>query len=740
MTTDTLKGSYVCKGCGSKLAFTPGIQSLKCEYCGTTFQLTADYDQIPDTDQASLIVPMKVEEKVIELSVFEYMAGQASTPDDMIETSRIVKFERFYSPFYNFKGRYHGTWSASFGFERSEPYTDWITNGQGGRAPVTRYQTVTDWSPINGSLQSTFDVTGYAGSRLPENAALLIEGSKAIQDATSDINSYVAGIEVETFQKSERDVFAERAKGAVDSIIEADVMSNAQGDQQRDWTWQSDYEREAATILMPVCHAVFEYNQKTYDFWVDGADASRIQADDLPNDVDRENQIKKSFLPAKISAVAVAACWVWINNIQIRDPSVIYISTSIVFLAILAYGYIRRAALLDYSRQLKGAILSFQKASRTNIDVISEQARTSLLNSFTKPTRPWIANASTASITIPTLVGIAGVFGATIFVIETEPSNQLVITRSNPAPPPQIQRPAPQPQPPTSNAATSSSNKTNYDICFNALDASRSGWDQSNSLSRNDMAEASRRGLTIVSCRQIIGFSAASTSPSSSVPNRTVPQNPQSVPSDNAAVQLRQKSISGAPRTTCDDLAANPTDRRKLNNIQGASFGVLKLQATQAIAACETAAAEFPNELRFQYQLARALEHKDKDRLRAFGLHQNLVRLRYPAAFDNLGWMYFRDQKDPNTAVRYFRMGVELEDADSMISLADMIDRGHFSVANVNETKIALFKRAAELGHPNAAAALNAEMSKMQQSMSERESQQKMLEVFGFILRNIPNR
>jgi hypothetical protein len=189
-----------------------------------------------------------------------------------------------------------------------------------------------------------------------------------------------------------------------------------------------------------------------------------------------------------------------------------------------------------------------------------------------------------------------------------------------------------------------------------------------------------------------------------------------------------------APQTPCDDLAANSTDRRKLTTVQGVAFVTLRSQADRAITACESANANFPNEQRFQYQLARALEFKD--RARAFGLHEKLSRLQYPAAFDNLGSMYLNDRNDPATAVRYFVEGVRLEDPDSMVSLADMIEKNYYPVPNPVEVRLALFKKAAELGNSNAARALSAEMLRSQRTISVQDA----LQILGSILQNVPTR
>jgi TPR repeat protein len=95
-------------------------------------------------------------------------------------------------------------------------------------------------------------------------------------------------------------------------------------------------------------------------------------------------------------------------------------------------------------------------------------------------------------------------------------------------------------------------------------------------------------------------------------------------------------------------------------------FDVLKDQADQAYEACAKAVATFPAELRYQYQLGRAAQFKDKKQ--AFEIFSRLVQANYPAAFDNLGGMYLYDQKDAATAITLFKRGSALDDADSMAS------------------------------------------------------------------------
>lgn len=165
------------------------------------------------------------------------------------------------------------------------------------------------------------------------------------------------------------------------------------------------------------------------------------------------------------------------------------------------------------------------------------------------------------------------------------------------------------------------------------------------------------------------------------------------------AERLQNERVAQA--NLCDQLAANPYDRNKAGNVLGVSYFTVKAQASAAIAACSAAAANFPDYPRFQYQWARALQASDPKQ--AFALQATLTRSNYPAAFDNYGWLAILLQKDWGAAVAAFRRGAQLGDADSMVSLVEMIDQQKFVPQVPQETKLELYRRAAEAGHLGAA-------------------------------------
>src|SRR5262249_19900274 len=176
------------------------------------------------------------------------------------------------------------------------------------------------------------------------------------------------------------------------------------------------------------------------------------------------------------------------------------------------------------------------------------------------------------------------------------------------------------------------------------------------------------------------------------------------------------------PQNDCDRLAANPSDRGKPPSVPGVPYDSLMNQAKQAIEACGLAAKQNPAELRYEYQMARAMEAQVPEK--AVELHKKLAGQKYPAAFDNLGWLMVKLHKDYGAAVTYFKTGSQLQDPDSMVSLVEMIDRGYVQTDRPSELKYQLLRTAADLGHQGAQLQIREEEEKL--SAAQRQAAQDM--------------
>ena len=188
----------------------------------------------------------------------------------------------------------------------------------------------------------------------------------------------------------------------------------------------------------------------------------------------------------------------------------------------------------------------------------------------------------------------------------------------------------------------------------------------------------------------------------------------------------KQKQLAG---TECDRLATNPTDAKRVAD--GVPFDQLKGIADQAIEACTRATQVYPDEKRYLYQLGRATYFKDKKR--ASEIFSTLVTARYAAAFDNLGSYLLYDKKDMPNAIAIFKQGIALGDADSMVTLADLMDKGS-AAQTPSLNKWALLNSAAQLNHSGAQKAVAKEKARLEAEDASREAARQAGEIFGTIL------
>jgi tetratricopeptide (TPR) repeat protein len=181
--------------------------------------------------------------------------------------------------------------------------------------------------------------------------------------------------------------------------------------------------------------------------------------------------------------------------------------------------------------------------------------------------------------------------------------------------------------------------------------------------------------------------------PTASQPN---PAPQTSVFPDSTKQSLPNSVLLQIMTTDCDRLAANPNDPRRIG--MGVKYPDLKRNVAAAIEACDRALATSPNEQRLLYQKARALYAASDSRARS--LFDQLMNAGYPSAFDNAAQYLIREGKSQE-AEGLLRRGVQLQDPDAMVTLADAIRAGSMPARTIGED-IILYEMAAKLGHQGA--------------------------------------
>ncbi len=154
------------------------------------------------------------------------------------------------------------------------------------------------------------------------------------------------------------------------------------------------------------------------------------------------------------------------------------------------------------------------------------------------------------------------------------------------------------------------------------------------------------------------------------------------------------RSEAAAPVTSCDRLAAHPADTQRV--VEGVAWDLMDGRA--AVRACEDAVQRYPQELRFQYQLGRALL-RSKRRDEGLPYLFDVAEKGYLVAFANIGGTYQFDLGNLAEALKWYRRGADLDDVSSQTHLAEMYLEG-WGVKQDLSQALRWFMPSARQGYP----------------------------------------
>lgn len=387
--------SEQCRNCGAEIEYQAGSQSLVCPYCNTLNEIKKPEDELPT--EVDLIIPLSINQKDLENQVYIFLAKDNYAPDDIIQSAIFLKRECLYVPAYIFRIDYQAEWTASFGYDRKEPYTDYKTINGRSQA-YTAYRTVTDWRPVNGTDANTFEVSIYAGTNLTSLAltpAEMIPAIIANGERTAFNPDFMQGVTSESFAIPEKLAFDSLSE-EINENIDYNVKQHAQGDRQKDWHWTlSHIESSTGTLLVPICNAVFDYKGTNYSYWCDGIGNANIVADKLPVDSNRKRNVQLGFIP--ICGAILGLLLVSLQGNKLYGAG--------IFALILTIGYalLRRHFILDYSKKIRESFLNQKIASSASVVNMTDEEREAYAQSFVMPKRPFLAETARDKVVLPIL-------------------------------------------------------------------------------------------------------------------------------------------------------------------------------------------------------------------------------------------------------------------------------------------------------------------------------------------------
>jgi len=280
-----------CSSCGAELIFDPGTQMTNCNFCGSKFEIEKAQDEEIVTPDG--ILPFKVTKENYEQAVLSWLSEGDYTPDDILNSTVFESVNGVYLPMWLYKGRYHGNWSASSGYNRREEYSEW---SESQKKMVRKTRTVTDWRPSSGQCAGEFTILAFAGAGkgIKADIAVYAHGTSFSRGEMKTFDSqYSMGFNIVDFTIDEHLTWDNLGKIQADSQVEIDAKQRIPGDKYKDFYCDVLYDKEKPLrVYVPFWITHYKYNEKEFHVYMDGTSTSRIQGV-RPEDQGRKDVVKK---------------------------------------------------------------------------------------------------------------------------------------------------------------------------------------------------------------------------------------------------------------------------------------------------------------------------------------------------------------------------------------------------------------------------------------------------------------
>ena len=250
-----------CRQCGASTTLPPNVSGAKCAFCGTP--LIMNEATVKRFWQPNYLLPFKVSARLGGKNFANWIAGKWFAPSALKKSAvSHDTLKGVYLPFWTYDANTFTEYTGERGNDRKERYK----NDKG--ETVTR--TITDWHPARGNVQVAFDdVLVPASKTLPKSIAGRLTNWD-MKNCVAYRKEFLAGFVTEIYQHDFRESLDD-AKKLMKPVIETAIRRDIGGDHQRIQSTKTRYDDvKFKHLLLPVWMSAFRYNDKLYQFVVNG--------------------------------------------------------------------------------------------------------------------------------------------------------------------------------------------------------------------------------------------------------------------------------------------------------------------------------------------------------------------------------------------------------------------------------------------------------------------------------------
>ncbi len=255
---------FHCNSCGSNRAVDLDQVRIECPFCGS--ENVNEEAQDTQVIQPAGLVPFSIP-KSQAVEAFKGWIGKGwFRPNKLAEMAKMDVLHGVYLPFWTYDARSQSTWQADAGFYYyvTESYTDANGNAQ------TRQVQKTRWERASGFYETFFDDVLVVASHGLKQQDVQRVFPYDLQAITNYDSRYILGWECEVYQMDIKNGFIVAEK-IMDNYIRREVIKRIPGDTHRNLRIST--QKDGLTfkhILLPMWLATYIYNDKSYQFLING--------------------------------------------------------------------------------------------------------------------------------------------------------------------------------------------------------------------------------------------------------------------------------------------------------------------------------------------------------------------------------------------------------------------------------------------------------------------------------------
>ncbi|MDO4788376.1 MAG: hypothetical protein Q4A19_04385 [Johnsonella sp.] len=251
--------AVICKSCGAETVYDANKISGECPYCGS--------NQVMEAADSQVMAPGGVvlfkHDAASAAALFKsWLSKKFFCPKAAKENAKTEAFQGLYIPFWTFDTDTLSDYRGEYGIRREYKDKEGET------------KTKTDWYSTRGRYEESFDDQLVSGSS-QQNAGMLsalepFDTSKAVEYKPE----YMAGFAAERYSVKLKEAW-QKAKQKISSILNRNVSDKIRREKHADDVRDVHLNTEFANItykylLLPVWISSFKYNDKVYQFMVNG--------------------------------------------------------------------------------------------------------------------------------------------------------------------------------------------------------------------------------------------------------------------------------------------------------------------------------------------------------------------------------------------------------------------------------------------------------------------------------------